>query len=48
MTRKFRGAVYRISVRQTGSYSLTVDGTAMEGKVIPDTGKTEYDVAVTV
>ncbi len=48
VTRKFRGAVYRISVRQTGSYSLTVDGTAMEGKVIPDTGKTEYDVAVTV
>ena len=46
--RRYRGALYRIHVRQTGTYSLTVDGQPVEGKRIPDAGKTEYYVEVTV
>ena len=46
--RRFRGAMYHIHVKQTGRASMTVDGTAVEGKVIPDTGKAEYRVEVTV
>jgi len=48
VTRRFRGAVYHIHVRQTGGYSLTVDGEILPGKVIPDTGKKEYNVEVSV
>ena len=46
--RRYRGADYTIHVRQSGTYSLTVDGRPAESKVIPDTGKTEYQVEVTV
>ena len=46
--RRYRGALYRIHVVKTGRYSLTVDGQAMPGKQIPDTGKPEYNVEVTV
>ena len=47
--RVFRGAVYSIRVRQTGSYSLTVDGKSLPGRVIPPVeGKTAYAVEVTV
>ena len=49
VVRRYRGAAYRIHVRATGSYSLTVDGAAVSGKVIPFAeGKTEYAVEVTV
>ena len=46
--RRFRGAVYHIHVKQTGTPSMTVDGAPIEGKVIPDTGKTQYTVEVTL
>ena len=47
--RVFRGAVYNIHVTQTGTYSLTVDGKPLPGKVIPPAeGKTAYEVEVTV
>ena len=49
VVRRYRGAVYRIHVKATGSYSLTVDGAAVSGKVVPFAeGKTEYAVEVTV
>ena len=49
VVRRYRGAEYHIHVTATGSYSLTVDGAAVSGKVIPLTeGKTEYRVEVTV
>ncbi len=49
-TRQFRGAVYNITVKNPdhvckGIKSLIVDGTPVEGKVIPYVeGKTEYNV----
>ena len=47
--RRFRDALYHIHVRQTGAYSLTVDGEAVNGKTIsPEPGKEEYNVEVTV
>lgn len=46
--RRYRGAMYHIHVRQTGTPGMTVDGAAVEGKVIPDTGKAEYWVEVTL
>ncbi|MEX1307103.1 MAG: glycosyl transferase [Eubacteriales bacterium] len=47
--RKFRGTTYHIHIKQTGSYSLTVDGKAIEGNVIPpDNQRTECQVEVTV
>lgn len=46
--RRYRGAVYHIHVKQTGTSSMRVDGAAVEGKVIPDTGKAEYQVEVTL
>jgi len=49
VTRIYRGAAYEIHVRPTGSYSLTVDGTAVAGNVIPEqAGKKNYYVEVTV
>ena len=49
VVRRYRGGVYHIHVTATGTYSLTVDGTAVTGKVIPFAeGKTEYRVEVTV
>ena len=47
--RRFRGSMYHIHVRKTGSYSLTVNGKAVEGRCIPtERGITEYQVEVTV
>ncbi len=47
--RTYRGAKYRIRVQNTGAYSLTVDGEAVSGTVIPvQPGKEVYDVEVTV
>ena len=49
VTRRYRGAVYHVHVAKTGAFSLTVDGTAVDGKRIPMVeGKTEYRVEVTV
>ena len=33
--RMFRGAEYTIHVRQTGMKSMTVDGKAVEGGIVP-------------
>ena len=47
--RLFRDVVYTIDVRRTGVPSLTVDGTPVEGNVIPPTvGKAEVAVEVTI
>ncbi len=47
--RRFRDAVYHIHVRRTGKYSLTVDGAAVDGNVVPICeGKNEYQAEVTV
>ncbi len=47
--RRYRGAVYHVHVRKTGTYSLCADGTAVAGKVIPVIdGKKKYHVEVTV
>lgn len=46
--RRFRGAAYSIHVKRTGTRSLTVDGKPVEGSLIPDTGKTSYQVEVTL
>ncbi len=45
--RRYRGSLYHIHVRQTGSCSLSVDGKAVEGKTIP-AGVGEFTVEVTV
>ena len=51
-TRQFRGAVYNITVKNPdhvckGIKSMVVDGTPIDGKVIPYVeGKTEYNVEV--
>ena len=46
--RRYRGAMYHIHVKQTGVAAMSVDGVKVEGFVIPDTGKAEYHVEVTV
>ena len=52
LTRKYRGATYNISVKnpenvEKGVKSMTVDGTQVEGNVIPFVeGKTSYNVEV--
>ena len=47
--RRYRGAMYHIHVRQTGSASMTVDGAAISGNRIPITeGKETYQVEVTL
>ena len=46
--RRYRGAMYHIHVKQTGVPTMHVDGVQVEGTVIPDTGKAEYQVEVTV
>jgi len=47
--RKYQGAEFEIHVVNTGAYSLKVDGTLVEGKVIPAVpGKKHYLVEVTV
>lgn len=48
VVRKYRGGVYTIHVKNTGSYSLTVDGKAVDGTCVPYVeGKTSYAVEVT-
>lgn len=47
--RRFRDAMYHIHVRRTGTYSLTVDGQAVEGKIVPiQESKSEYNVEVSI
>ena len=47
--RRYRGAMYHIHVRQTGSASMTVDGAAVSGNRIPlAEGKETYHVEVTL
>ena len=54
LTRKFREGTYNIQVKnpnnvEKGVVSMTVDGKAVEGCVIPyEKGKTNYDVVVTM
>ena len=47
VSRRYRGSLYRIHVKQTGSYSVSVDGAPLAGDVLPN-GKAEYLVEVTV
>ncbi|NLC78271.1 MAG: cellobiose phosphorylase, partial [Ruminococcaceae bacterium] len=49
ITRKFRGAVYNVTVKNTGkgAHKLTVDGNEVDGYVIPfEDGKKVYKVSV--
>jgi cellobiose phosphorylase len=47
--RRYRGAQYKIHVRQTGEYSLTVNGHTLEGETVPfDPDKKMSLVEVTV
>ena len=46
--RRFRGCEYQIHVQKTGSYSLIVDGTAVEGDTIPLQRKDKAKVEVCV
>ena len=48
MIRRFRGTEYTIHVKQTGSRSMTVDGAAVCGNVIPLSDKAAVTVEVTV
>lgn len=49
IVRRYRGAQYKIHVRQTGEYSLTVNGHTLEGDIIPfDPDIKMYLVEVTV
>ncbi len=47
VVRRYRGSIYRIHVKKTGAYTLSVDGTALSGRVLP-IGNAEYTVEVTV
>ena len=47
VSRRYRGSLYRIHVKQTGAASLSVDGEPFAGDVLPN-GKAEYLVEVTV
>ena len=47
VSRRYRGSLYRIHVKQTGKPSLSVDGVPFQGDVLPN-GKAEYLVEVTV
>ena len=49
VTRRYRGAEYHIHVANKGTYSLHVDGEAVNGKIIPiEEGRKIYQVEVTV
>ena len=48
VTRRFRGAEYRIHVRRTGERSMTVDGVQVAGEIVPLTDKDQCHVEVTV
>jgi cellobiose phosphorylase len=47
--REYRQASYLIDIKQTGHYSLTVNGKTVQGKlVVPTQGTAKYDIKVTV
>jgi cellobiose phosphorylase len=47
--RQFRGVMYNIAVTRTGKPSLSVDGKAVAGNIVPPVaGKAEVEVAVTI
>ncbi|HWQ59480.1 MAG TPA: glycosyl transferase, partial [Clostridia bacterium] len=47
--RRFRGALYEISVRRTGEYVLWLDGKKLTGDTVPfEANRAEYKVEVTV
>ena len=48
VTRRFRGAEYRIHVRRTGEKTMTVDGVQVAGEIVPLTDKDQCHVEVTV
>ena len=49
VVRKYRGATYHIHIKQTGNYSLSVDGKAIDGDVLPVCApNSECHVEVTV
>jgi len=49
VVRRYRGGVYHIHIVKTGTYSLTVDGITVDGKIVPLVeGKNEYCVEVRV
>ena len=48
VTRKFRGTEYTIRVNRTGKASLTVDGAALDGNLIPLSDKAAVTVEVTL
>ena len=48
MLRRFRGTEYRIHVRRTGEKTMTVDGAAVCGNIIPLSENSSVCVEVTV
>jgi len=48
VTRRFRGAEYRIHVKRTGEKSMTVDGAAAAGDLVPLTDRAVCHVEVTL
>ena len=46
--RRFRGTEYTIHVKRTGEKSLTADGAAISGNIVPLSGKAAVQVEVTV
>ena len=46
--RTFRSTQFDISIRQTGTKSITVDGRAIDGQIIPATGAPRQSVNITV
>ena len=48
MKRRFRGTEYMIHVRRTGERSLTADGVALSGDVVPLSDRETVLVEVTV
>ena len=47
VSRRYQGSLYHIHVTKTGNPGITVDGNALEGKVLPK-GEKEYHVEVTL
>jgi len=48
VTRRFRGTAYRIHVKRTGTASITMDGVAVSGNVLPLSDQAEAAVEVTI
>ena len=47
VNRRYQGSLYHIHVTKTGNPSISVDGTALTGNVLPK-GEKEYHVEVTL